>query len=714
MASIKIRVGASRDRSVDVVIADIEKRARKAGQIIAKSMSGGGTNRGPYRTAADSAIREHRRVTTAAERAAREQERIAARAAREQERIQRRSLQAQARGFKQLADVAAREMARAYRQREREGRQRREIFARRTSYGAMRGARVLGGFGVRAASDIARGAGVDFSLSAGVGRAVELDKAATRLSNNAYIRGAEGQAGQRQDPSVLSAEARGIAERMQGTTTAGEVLAGQEAFVAKTGDLETARAVTEDLAKLSAAFGANLEDVVDAAGDVSSVLGDVPNKAERVKGIMKDTAAMGKLGAVEMKDFATQMAKIASAAPSFEGDAGENIRKLTALTQFARAKGGAASATQAATATAAFANTLKTPARVNAFKAEGIDVMNARGQLRDPMRLIEESLAKTGGDPVRLKKLFANVVGGRGVEALANTYRGAGGGDKGIEAVRASWKQMLDDAKIGDKELADSVKAAQSTDAAKAQRFQNELDKVVSSLASKVLPEMEKLAPAALKLAESLGKATAWAAANPGKAITAAIVASIGQAALGATVRAAIESMIRGGGGAGRTPGLLPGGAGGGPANVAPLAAALVGTALATDQAAKLARETGSKANLSDVLPGFKDGKFSSDTFIEDFNPVTRVKKAGNAIGQMGRDVFRFDENLNAAARLDFKQREADGSSADVERAVTGLGTKLDALNSKLGGTINVRVSEPLTVSPLGRQPNTPGFGVLR
>ncbi|HMR80239.1 MAG TPA: hypothetical protein PKD61_34260, partial [Polyangiaceae bacterium] len=231
-----------------------------------------------------------------------------------------------------------------------------------------------------------RGAGVDFNLESDVSRSVDIQRTATRLSNSAYLPGAAGAAGVRQDPSSLMADATGISDRLKGTTTAGEVLAGQSAFVAKTGDLQTARAVTEDLAKLSAAYGSNLEDVVDAAGDVSSVLGNIPNKAEAINSIMKSVAAQGKLGAVEMSDLATQMAKLTSAAVSFEGDTGQNILKMTALTQFARSKGGAASATQAATASAGFVNQLKTPARIAAFKKEGIDVMNAKGQLRDGAR----------------------------------------------------------------------------------------------------------------------------------------------------------------------------------------------------------------------------------------------------------------------------------------------------------------------------------------
>ena len=543
MAAIKIRVGASLDRSVDVVFGSIEKRAKRTGDVVAASLSKRGGRGGPYREYQREGEAAHRRVTTAAQKAAREQERAVS-----------ASLRKQGQAFKQFANIAAREQARALRADRAQSRD----FARRTSHRATRFMlpnAPIGSFARRAGSDILRGAGVDTSLSGAIGRAAEADKLARDLSNAGFQRGAAGAAGVRQSPATLISEARGIADASGGTTSAGEVLQGQSAFVAKTGDLETARAVVKDLAMLSAATGANMQDVVDAAGDVSSNLGDVPNKAEKVNAIMRTIAGQGKLGAVEMKDLAVQMAKIASAAGSFEGDAGENIKKLSAMAQFARARGGAAGASQAATAVAGFANTLKTPARIKAFRKEGIDPLNERGQLRDPIKIINEAISTTGADPIRMKKMFANVFGAKGVDALTNTYRSAGGGDRGMAAVNAEWQRMLKGAALSQEEIVESVKTAQGGASAKAKAFQNELDNVAAAVSSELLPALQKLAPSAISLAKTFGDVATWTVTNPKKAIGLAITAAIARAGLESAFRSGLERMILGpnGGGVGDT-----------------------------------------------------------------------------------------------------------------------------------------------------------------
>jgi hypothetical protein len=112
----------------------------------------------------------------------------------------------------------------------------------------------------------------------------------------------------------------------------------------------------------------------------------------------------------------------------------------------AKRKGGAASAPEAATAAQNFVNTLKTNARVNEFKKAGIEVFNEKGLMRDPTEIIMESIEKRGSDPVGLKKLFANVRGAKPVEALASTYRQAGGGEAGMAAVRKELASFVDKA----------------------------------------------------------------------------------------------------------------------------------------------------------------------------------------------------------------------------------------------------------------------------
>src|SRR6185436_1540059 len=152
---------------------------------------------------------------------------------------------------------------------------------------------------------------------------------------------------------------------------------------------------------------------------------------------MRLIASQTKIGSIEMADWAKRMPKIAAAAGQVEGDFGTNVGNLAALGQISKRGGGAATAAEAATSVAGLINTLKTPARVAQFQKQGINVFGGGGKIRDPVEIILESLKKTKGDPLALKKLFANVQGERAVTGLANVYRDAGGGAAGEAAFRS-------------------------------------------------------------------------------------------------------------------------------------------------------------------------------------------------------------------------------------------------------------------------------------
>lgn len=351
------------------------------------------------------------------------------------------------------------------------------------------------------ARDIAQGAGVDFSVASQVQKNIGLETAATDLSNSAYQQGAAGPSGQRVDPRAIIAQARQV-----GTETAYDptkIMEGLQAFTAKTGDLQTAREAMKDLAVLSKATGTNIDDMVDAAGDVSANLGDVPNKGEAVVQVMRSIAGQGKLGAVEVKDLAVQMAKLAANAGQFEGKASENMALLGAFAQEARQRGGAASAAQAATSVAGLVNTFKTPARAAAFQAAtGNSVYGAGGQMRNLRTLVEEAIAAKGSDPVAFKKIFANVQGARAVEGFATIYRQAGGGEQGMAAVRAEFDR-LQSAAMGAGETMDSFGRAMGTTESQVQVLNNRIGETSTELQT-------TLAPAAKFTAEAFLSAAKW------------------------------------------------------------------------------------------------------------------------------------------------------------------------------------------------------------
>jgi hypothetical protein len=238
------------------------------------------------------------------------------------------------------------------------------------------------------------------------------------------------------------------------------------------------------------------------------------------------------------------MAKVAAAAGFFEGDRSGNLLKMTALAQLARQSGGAASATQAATSVLSFANILRTPARRAQFKEAGIDVDSAtqKGQLRDPISIIKEALTKTGGAIEPMKKLFANVMGDKPVTALATAYNKAGGGDAGMKAVDAMLAKFS--GTMSDGQIAANNAERMKGKEAEGIAFQIELDKVTSALGTELAPALKSLAPLAVDVAKGLAGIVSFGAQHPGMAITAAIVASIGKAALGEVVGKAVGGML--------------------------------------------------------------------------------------------------------------------------------------------------------------------------
>lgn len=548
MAAIRIRVGASLDRSVDAVFSAVEKRAQRSQRTIARGFQGGSglgsSGGGPYRTAARDA-----------DRAAREIERSQKRAAREAERAHQAASRKIAKGFEQIGRAAASasrqqiaEQRRAERETSRMRQRQREIFARRTSFGTLQGARAVGRVGARVAGDIIRGVGVDTSLSGSVGRAVQLQRAAVALSNQGFQMGAQGAAGVRVPASQLISEARTMGDTL-GVDPA-EVMAAQQAFVDLTGNLESARASMGFLGKLSVATGTNMIDMAEAAANVDNQLADTPDKAQRLATIMKTIAGQGKLGAVEIKDLATQMARIASAAPSFAGDVDTNVQKLGALAQLSRAMGGSPSAAEAARSVVGFSSTLQKGARIKAFRKAGVNVFadEAQTKFKDPFALIKESLLATGGDLEEMNKLFMDVVGARAVRGLSSKFSAAGGGQQGIAAVQAEFDRFTKGAALSDKAIEDAFTESQKTAAAKAQKFQNQLDRVIESMASKVLPALEKLAPTALEVTEAFAGIVTFVSKNLGLSITAALSASLAKAGLAAAARGAIERAIMGSG----------------------------------------------------------------------------------------------------------------------------------------------------------------------
>lgn len=596
---ILMRVGAAFDRSFDAVLADAAKkydRAFGAGRgrannelvssardtarqqlAIAKSHAAGelAIARDTYRENS----RLNRQLLIERSRAERQQAAQSAQLSRQrtQERIraiheEERAEAAHAQRLVRMQQQSERERNRVIRS---EGRQRyreqltrdREIdrFATRTSHRATRfffpppeGAL---GYMKRTALDVARGAGVDFSLGGGVARAKEREAAGMGLAQQERV--AEG--GKSRGAAFWSDKSLEVGTELG--VSPEKVTEMMRAFTGKTGDFGAAVEKAKELASITLASGANMDEMGAAAGYVYNQLKGMPDAADRTLDVMRGIVGQTAVGAVEMEEYAKQMGRIAANAKMFQGDVTQNILELSALTQLSIAEGGATSGADAARSIAAFANTTSKGARINAFKNHGIELFNEGGTQKRPiLEIIKASLIQSKGNIPKMTQMWADTLGQKPIRGLTNAFNEAGGGEAGWQAALAKIAPFMN-AQLDKDTERKNLEDYNKTMTARAQRFQNQLDRITDSMANRLLPTLEQLAPKLLMFTEKLSGLINWAAENPGKAITLAITASIARAGLESVGRLFLDRLMTGvagqaiGGGVGSAAGGLGGAA---------------------------------------------------------------------------------------------------------------------------------------------------------
>lgn len=534
MAAIRVRVGAQLEPGAVAIFQPLIAAAKQARAKIGTEGSGMGSDFvGGYRTAPAHAKAAGDAIVAATRQTAARVSAEEKRAAREREKDAEHVFQIKQRYLQQEEAAAAKALAK------------RQKTAVDIGGSAMS---TFGGYlsrGVGLAGSIARGAGVDFDVGSLTHKVSTAQKTATEISNSAYMEGQSGAAGQRQDPAKLIAEARAVADSAAMDTN--DALLGLQKFVAKTSDLATGRAILGDMANLAKVTGASLEDMVDAAGDVSKNLGDIPDNAEKTKQIMTVVAQQGKLGSVEIKDLASQMAKVAAGAGKFDGGMDNAIIALGAMAQTSRGTGGSASAAQAATSVASFVTDLTSKAGQKALAGGGVNVWADKGRttMKPVQQIIKDILAATHGDLARVSALVPGKQSGRAFGGFAKIYNEAEKKQKGsgLDAVDAEFKRLT--ATLSKTEISESLARVTATTESKVQRFNNQLERIAEEAAGRVLPALEKLAPTAIDAAGGLGKLVGWAAENPWQAVGAMAAAAIGKEIASAGIKSVFESGLK-------------------------------------------------------------------------------------------------------------------------------------------------------------------------
>lgn len=577
MADIKIRVGASVDSDLSNIFRPIRDEARRTRQqissdqrIFEKAAAADALAVARNRYKEESRLnREFFKANVSAERDAMKQStQLAAERIRKKTSLEVEAIRTAAAAQRNADQIASREKIAQMRTVQQE--------SRRLASSAGGGAGLIGYFGGRhvvsgagrnfsrmvggaagLVGQVGRGLGIDFDMASTVRRNVERDVLAREITNSAYMPGAKGPAGERQDFRQIQKEAEetGHAARIDPTGA----LQGVQKFVKVAGDLDTARKTMKELAFLSQATGSELSHVAEAAGNVAAQFADSPDKAERVLDVMRTIAGQGKLGAVELSDMAKQMAAVAANAGAFAGKPEDAIKSMGALAQIARQHGGAKSASEATFSMASFVQTFAKPARVAAMKAAGIDPMNEHHQIKDIGEIITAMMVKSGGDPVKLNAMVKDARANRAIAGFQhlynNTYSSRMQGESKsdfkkretaakVEAVMGEYNRFK--TSMGAEEIRKSAEIRMDSPAAKAQEFQNQLDDVGKKIMGNLLPALEKMGPDIIRVTSALGEMAAWLVGNPLAGAFTALGLSIAKAGIGEMIARIIGTSITG------------------------------------------------------------------------------------------------------------------------------------------------------------------------
>lgn len=294
--------------------------------------------------------------------------------------------------------------------------------------GTLRGA-VLGG----AVAAGALGIGV---AGAAARDAIRLQELSNRISISARGAGEEAV-----DPAALRREFQQTAISTPGIRSV-DVAAAVAQFVGKTGNLDVARRSQGVFATVASATGSQVQDVAAAAADLFQKFNI--NTVEGMADAMAALAFQGKAGAFELKDAASQFAKLSAAASRFGLDKGAGgVRVLGGLTQIARSATG--SPEQAATAVEAMFRQFTSREATKQLRAIGVNPFKDKKgtQTKDVRELIVETISKSGGNLTKLQGIFGDE-GIRAISPIISAFNEAEKRQKGTGAATA--RAFVDDA----------------------------------------------------------------------------------------------------------------------------------------------------------------------------------------------------------------------------------------------------------------------------
>gem|GEM_PF-1162324 len=365
--------------------------------------------------------------------------------------------------------------------------------------------RAVGSSVTGAVGGVGRLAGAALSIGGGFALAGALS---AQQSEAAQASDLANQAGTPEQKGQLLKEARSV----RGATGA-EALSGMGEFYTKTGDMSTARQMIGQLSDLSIATGTDLGEMGATAGEVFNVLKDqISDPVERMKqmgDVMRTLAQQGSMGAVEIRDLATQFGKLGGATRDFEGGAPELLKMVGAFAQVSKAAGGSSSAEDAATSVARLGSDIVTNKKK--FKALGVNIKSTADptKLRNPMEIIADVLDKTGGDVEKTSGLLG-MESRKVLKGFTGTYGEAEKKEKGSgkAAVMAKFQEFAG-ANLSQEDINERVGSRMEDSD---MQFKEAMKKFNAAMGTQMLPAITKLIPKFVELIEPMTKFAAGAA----------------------------------------------------------------------------------------------------------------------------------------------------------------------------------------------------------
>ena len=184
----------------------------------------------------------------------------------------------------------------------------------------------------------------------------------------------------------------------------GEIIAGIEKIVEKTGDLGLARDNIENIGYAIQATGA-------AGQDIGAMIADLSEKfqirgADEMLKTLDGVVNQGKAGAFTLNNLATQGERVTAAYGQFNRVGPQAVREMGAMLQMI--KKGVGGPEQAATALEALIRTFNDAEKRKLLSGAGIKLVAPDNpkQMRSIIEIVKDLIRATGGDAVKLSTVF--------------------------------------------------------------------------------------------------------------------------------------------------------------------------------------------------------------------------------------------------------------------------------------------------------------------